>query len=333
MVPGLFFAFHPARASARHVQPAAEPSDLSLGRVDRRPGVARMGGPRLGQPEDLPLSSTSATVPARDGSSLNERRWTAAGQSHGSALIVHGLAEHSGRYERTAAILAATGLEVAALDLRGFGASQGRRAYVAGWDVWLDDIEDRLAALRARTDERPVVLLGHSMGGLVCLTYAESGRLQPDLLVLSSPWLADGLPEWRRTAARVLGRLVPTLSVANGFDGTTLSRDPSVGAEYRVDPLAHHRTTVGLGRAALLAQERALADLDKLRIPTLVIHGGADPLVPVASSAVLATLPGVDRTVYPGLRHETLNEPEGPRVAADIAVWIAAQLGSSSPRA
>lgn len=279
------------------------------------------------------MTSTAATVPARDGSSLNERHWPAVGEQRGSVLIVHGLAEHSGRYERTGTILAATGLDVAAFDLRGFGASEGRRAYVSSWDVWLDDVEDRLAALRARADGRPVVLLGHSMGGLVCLTYAESERSQPDLLVLSSPWLADRLPEWRRTVARILGRLVPTLSVANGFDGSTLSRDPAVGAEYRIDPLAHHRTTVGLGREVLAAQERALANLGSLRVPTLVNHGGADPLVPVESSAVLATLPGVDRKVYPELRHETLNEPEGPQVAADIAVWIEAHLGSSSPRA
>jgi alpha-beta hydrolase superfamily lysophospholipase len=279
------------------------------------------------------VASTSATVPARDGASLNQRTWPAVGDSRGSVLIVHGLAEHSGRYERTATILAATGLDVFALDLRGFGASSGRRAYVSSWGVWLDDVEDRLTAVRGRSHGRPVILLGHSMGGLVCLSYAESGRSQPDLLVLSSPWLADRLPEWRRTAARVLGLLMPTLSVANGFDGTTLSRDPSVGEAYRVDPLAHHRTTVGLGRAVLAAQERALAELGRLRVPTLVTHGGADPLVPVASSAVLAALPGVDRRVYPGLRHETLNEPEGPQVVADIAVWINAQLGSSSPRA
>lgn len=279
------------------------------------------------------MTSTTATVAARDGTSLNERHWPAIGESRAAVLVVHGLAEHSGRYERTGAILAATGLDVTGLDLRGFGASAGRRAYVQSWGVWLDDVEERLVALRSRADGRPVVLFGHSMGGLVCLTYAESSRAQPDLLVLSSPWLADGLPEWRRSAARVLGRLVPTLSVANGFDGTTLSRDPSVGAEYLVDPLAHHRTTVGLGREVLLAQQRALADLGSLRVPTLVIHGGADPLVPVESSAILTTLPGVDRKVYPDLRHETLNEPEGPQVAADVAVWIGAQLASRSPRA
>ena len=277
--------------------------------------------------------SSTETVAARNGVPLLVRHWDAVGEPRAGVLIVHGLAEHSGRYERTGAILAATGLEVAALDLEGFGASGGRRAWVSSLDTWLDDIDDRLAALREELGGRPVVLLGHSMGGLVCLTYAESDRPQPDLLVLSSPWLADHLPAYRRTLARILGRLVPTLSVANGFDGSTLSRDPAVGAEYRIDPLAHHRTTTGLGRAVLAAQTQAMANLDRLRVPTFVTHGQDDPLVPVASSEVLGTRPNVARKVYPGLRHETLNEPEGPRVAADIAVWIGAQLGSSSPRA
>lgn len=281
--------------------------------------------------------SATRTVAARNGVPLLVRSWPSTGEPRAFVLIVHGLAEHSGRYERTGSVLAATGLEVAAFDLEGYGGSGGRRAYVASWDTWLDDVEDRLAALRTAAGGRPIVLLGHSMGGLVCLTYAESDRPQPDLLALSSPWLADNLAEWRRMIARIGGRLLPTLSVANGFDGSTLSRDPAVGEAYRVDPLAHHRTTLGLGRQFLLAQERARAGLDRLRVPAFVTHGGADPLVPPASSEILGALPKVERRVYPDLRHETLNEPEGPQVAADIAVWIGAHLGSgvgsSSPSA
>ena len=276
------------------------------------------------------MTSSTETVAARNGVPLLVRRWPAVGSPIGSVLLIHGLAEHSGRYERTAGVLAASGLDVTAFDLEGFGGSGGRRAWIAGWDTWLDDVEDRLAAVRTSTAGRPVVLLGHSMGGLVSLTYAESDRPQPDLLVLSSPWLADHLPGWRRTSARILGRLVPTLSVSNGFDGSTLSRDPAVGEAYAADPLAYHRTTTGLGRALLEAQTRAVADLGRLRVPTFVTHGGADPLVPVASSEILATLPGVTRRVYPELRHETLNEPEGPEVAADMAAWIQAQIASSA---
>ena len=270
--------------------------------------------------------SSTETVTSRTGVPLLARRWPSVGTPRAGVLIVPGLAEHSGRYERTGAILAATGLEVASFDLEGFGASGGRRAYVRSWDTWLDDVADRLAALRAVVDALPVVLMGHSMGGLVALTYAESDRPQPELLILSAPWIADDQPEWRRLLARVLGRIVPTASVANPFDGASLSRDPQVGIDYAADPLAWHRITMGLGRAAIAAQSRAVADVDRVHVPLLVIHGGDDPLVPVASSELFTRLPDVQRTVYPGLRHETLNEPEGPQVAADIAVWIGSRV-------
>ncbi len=272
-------------------------------------------------------------VAARDGLALQERRWTSVGEARGFVLLIHGLGEHSGRYERTASILAATGLDVVGLDLRGFGGSGGRRGHVDALDTWLDDIQDRLAARHLEAAGRSVILLGHSMGGLVCLSYAETTRPQPDLLVLSAPAVADGLPSWKRTLVLGLGRVVPTASVANGVDGEILSRDPAVGVDYLADPLNVHRSTTGLGRVALSAQAPAIREVGRVRIPTLVIHGGDDRLVPTASSEVLGPVPGVERRVYPGLRHETLNEPEGPQVAADVAVWIGAHLGSVGPAA
>lgn len=272
------------------------------------------------------MASTTETVPGRNGSALLLRHWPAVGRATASVLIVHGLGEHSGRYERTGSILAAAALDVTAFDLEGFGGSSGRRAYVDRWESWLDDLGDRLAALRAAG--RPVVLLGHSLGGLVGLTYAESDRAQPDLLVLSAPAIAADLPDWKKALVRVLGRVAPTVTVANGLDGLQLSRDPAVGVAYVADQLNYHRTTAKLGLLLLEAQERASAGLGRLRVPTLVFLGGVDPIVPPASSEVLGRLPGVTRRVYPDLCHETLNEPEGPQVAADVAVWIAANLPS-----
>jgi alpha-beta hydrolase superfamily lysophospholipase len=268
--------------------------------------------------------STPATITARDGASLAIRHWPATGLARASLLIVHGLGEHGGRYERAAGILAARGLDTWALDLRGFGASAGRRAYVERLDVWLDDIADRITALRGLGG--PVVLLGHSMGGLVCARYAESDRPQPDLLVLSAPAVAGNIPAWKKTLARILGRLAPTIALKNDFDGSILSRDPEVGADYVADPLNVHSTTARLGAVLLDAQAPTITDLGRIRVPTLVIHGGEDRLVPTASSEVFNGRPGVERRVFPGLAHETFNEPEGPEVAGEVAAWIAEHL-------
>jgi alpha-beta hydrolase superfamily lysophospholipase len=268
--------------------------------------------------------SAPATIAARDGEALALRHWPAAAPARASLLIIHGLGEHGGRYERAAGIFAGAGLDTWALDLRGFGASGGRRAYVERLDVWLDDVADRLAALRGLG--LPVVLLGHSVGGLVCLRYAESDRPQPDLLVLSAPAVAGNVPAWKRVVARALGAIAPTVAVKNAIDGSVLSRDPAVGADYIADPLNVHSTTTRLGAVLFGAQSTAITDRARLRIPTLVIHGGADHLVPTASSEVLDGVPGVERWVYSGLAHETFNEPEGPKVVADVAGWISAHL-------
>lgn len=270
-----------------------------------------------------------ATIAARDGEALALRHWPAIGGARASLLIIHGLGEHGGRYGRAAGIFAGSGLDTWALDLRGFGVSGGRRSYVERLDVWLDDVADRLAALRG--PGLPVVLLGHSVGGLVCLRYAESDRPQPDLLVLSAPAVAGNLPAWKKVLARALGVVAPTVAVKNAIDGSVLSRDPAVGVDYVADPLNVHSTTTRLGAVLLGAQGPAIAELGRIRVPTLVIHGGMDRLVPTASSEVFNGLSGVERRTYPGLAHETFNEPEGPEVVAEVAAWISENLPKPSP--
>ncbi len=268
--------------------------------------------------------STLEKVQARDGESLALRHWEPAGEARASLLIIHGLGEHGGRYERAGGIFAVGGLDTWALDLRGFGASGGRRAYVERLDTWLDDIADRLATLRATA--KPVVLFGHSMGGLIATRYAESDRPQSDLLVLSAPAVSSTIPAWKRVLVRALGRVAPMLAVKNDLAGSILSRDPAVGLDYVADPLNVHSTTTRLGTVLLGAQAPAIADLGRIRVPTLVIHGGLDQLVPTASSGVFAGRPGVERRVIDGLRHETFNEPEGPQVVGEVAAWIVSHL-------
>lgn len=266
------------------------------------------------------------TARARDGTALATYRWPAARDAWASVLIVHGLGEHAGRHRSTAEGLAAGGLAVFAFDLRGFGASAGRRAWVGEWSDLHQDVGERLAAIREESPARPVVLYGHSLGGLIALGAVLDGRAAPDLLVLSAPALAADLPLPKMLAAQVLGRVAPTIEIPNGLDGSVLSSDPGIGRAYAADPLCHHRTTARFAVLGLAAQARAIDRLSELRLPTLVIHGGDDRLVPPRVSEPLAALPSVTRRVYPGLRHETHNEADGPRVLAEVVDWIRGRI-------
>lgn len=262
-----------------------------------------------------------ATTP--DGLRLRTREWPAKGAARARILLVHGIAEHSGRYARTASLLAMTGFDVAAFDLRGFGESGGRRAYVDRWDDYLDDVEGRLAALR---DGLPVVLMGHSMGALIALTYALDDRPAPDLLVLNAPALSTGTPAHLRLVAPLLSRVTPRLRIATPLRAEQISSDSNTQRAYLADPLLVPFTTARLGAELLAAGTRAQARIHALRVPTLVTHGSADTLVPTACTEPLGAIACVERRVYPGLRHETLNEPQGPQIVAGIAAWIGGHL-------
>jgi alpha-beta hydrolase superfamily lysophospholipase len=146
--------------------------------------------------------------------------------------------------------------------------------------------------------------------------------------VVSAPAIDSNLPRWQQSMARVLTRVAPAFAVKNAFDGTILSRDPAVAERYLADPLNHHATTTRLGAEALAEQKRAVAALGRLSVPTLVYHGGDDRLVPTVSSEVFAIAPGVTRRTYPGLRHESHNEPEGEAVIADVVAWLRSVLES-----
>jgi alpha-beta hydrolase superfamily lysophospholipase len=237
-------------------------------------------------------------------------------------VLVHGLGEHSGRYERVGGQFADAGIAVHSFDLVGFGGSGGIRGDVESWTRYLDQVEDHLASLN---EGLPSILMGHSMGGLIALEYVLSERPAPDLLILSAPALAGG-KAWQRAAAPIAAKVLPKMLVPNALDGAQLSRDPSVGEAYFADPLVLTKSTNRLGAELFAAMERTRMNLDSLSIPTKVIHGGADTIVPPSSSALLKDLQSVDRTLYPQLRHESMNEPEGPDVVADLIEWVDARL-------
>jgi alpha-beta hydrolase superfamily lysophospholipase len=275
------------------------------------------------------MASTTDSAATRDGLRILTRHWPAVTPRAG-VLLVHGLGEHSGRWEHVGDQLAAAGLETFGWDHRGFGASAGERAWIDRWSRFHDDVEDRLAAIRAALPGLPVILYGHSMGGLIALGYCVSDRPLPDLLVLSAPGIDDNAPRWKHALAPLLARVLPRLRIANGIPPEMLSRDPARQEATRADPLNLDASTTELGVRFFEEQARVRAAAARLSIPTLVIHGLDDPIVPPRSSEPLATLPGVTRRAYAGVRHELHNEPEGPQILADVIAWINERLGSGS---
>ena len=260
----------------------------------------------------------------RKGVTELRRRWQAP-NPWAAALIVHGLAEHSGRYERAGAQLASAGIDTYSFDIQGFGGSGGRRAHIDNWSTYMFQVLDNLIPLFATG--LPVILLGHSIGGLIVVDYTLSRHRQPDMVVLNAPALDAVVPTWKRVGAPILSRVVPRLTLANPINPGEIFIHQEMADDYRVDPLNVTRTTVRLGDILFERMGRVGRSLDMYTAHTLVLHGGADSLVPPAISAPLGERPTVHRTVYPGMRHASINEPEGARMIEDIVTWVRSSIG------
>ena len=269
------------------------------------------------------MPSIARPVPSDEFGTELVREWEPETAPRAHVVLVHGIAEHCGRYERTGNLLAEAGLHVRSFDLIGFGGSGGARGDINDWDRYHDQIQSHMEWARAQG--RKVVLMGHSMGGNLALGYALSGRPAPDLMVLTAPALGGGAG-WQHAIAGVAAKLAPTVTMPNGVKGEQLSRDPEVGEAYFSDPLVQRKSTTRLGAALFEAMDELKESVADLDVPALVLHGTADTIVPPQSTAILGELPVVERRLLPGLRHEVLNEPEGPEVVQQIIDWIDARI-------
>lgn len=273
------------------------------------------------------ITSIVASGVTVDGIHELRRRWEPAGEPLAEVVLVHGQGEHSGRYEHVGSILAEGGLSVRSYDLLGYGASGGGRGDIEQWSMYLDQLEIHIR--EAQATGHPTVIVAHSSGPLISLDYVLSERPNPDLMVFTAPALHvedDFRTRLLRPLIPTLARLVPKLAIRAPVKGEQLSRDPAVGEEFLSDPLVHQPVTMRFAAAYLDAQTRVNANLHKLDVPTLVMHGELDTIAPATESEELGALGCVERRVLPALRHELFNEPEGPELAADALEWIKANL-------
>ena len=264
-----------------------------------------------------------------DGMSLSARAWMPE-TPRAIVALVHGIAEHSGRYAFLAERANQNELGVVSVDLRGHGRSPGERSYVERFDDYLLDVDALLAKARELAAGRPVFLMGHSMGGAIALRWVAQRRQSVAGLILSSAALKIGgdVPRLLVALAPLLSRWLPHLR-GKRFDPAVISRDPAAVAAYVNDPLVSLEAPPARTGAELLqAMVANHAAAAGLTLPVYLFHGDADRLTDPAGSREIHDLwGGQDRTLrlWPGSRHETLNDLDREAVAAELFEWVAAR--------
>ncbi len=280
----------------------------------------------------MTIVAESFTLARPDGIELRGLCWRAATPAPAGSrtiVIVHGLGEHVGRYAALGEWLAARGWTLRGHDHRGHGRSQGARGTLAASNDLVDDLAAAIDALGTPMPAAPL-LIGHSLGGLVALTYALRHPERISGLVLSSPALAPGLGVFQKALLAVMSRVAPEVAVGNGLDPSKLSHDPAIVRAYLADPLVHDRICARLGRFIVDGARKALDAAPTLAVPTLLAFAGDDRLVDPEGSREFARRAPPSLLVareYPGLWHEILNETPAGRgaVLADLEAWLEAR--------
>jgi len=277
--------------------------------------------------------SNFSPLTAKDGTNLVVVDWPLdRGPVRGVVLIVHGLGEHAWRYDHVAERLNQWGFAVRGYDQYGHGESMGPRGALPSADRLLSDLSEVVDESRARMNvHTPLIVLGHSMGGLVAARFVALGTRLVQGLVLSSPALDPGLGIFQKLLLAVLPKIAPDLRLGNGLNPNFISHDAAVVAAYKADPLVHDRISARL--AGFIAENgpAAIAAAPGWSVPTLLLYAGQDKLVnPAGSRAFAQAAPKevVTSHCFESLYHEIFNERADDRelVFAQLERWLDARF-------
>jgi alpha-beta hydrolase superfamily lysophospholipase len=267
---------------------------------------------------------------------LHVEHFLPRGPSAGSIVFVHGFDAHCGLYRALGATLAAQGYAATLYDGRGHGHSTGRRGHIARFQQYGADLAAVATWVRTLRPTLPLIVMGHSQGGLVVLDAVTRDAITPvpNRMILAAPWLGLVMPVpwWKRAASPLVDRVWPTLSMDNGLQAAAISRNPALAQIRAEDPLIHHRATARWFEEALRTQARIRAGVAPLRIPTLILVAGQDRIV--SSEATLAFAraagPAVAVRRYEAAYHDLFIEPEQDQVVGDLVTWLRAPAAAVS---
>jgi lysophospholipase len=299
--------------------------------------------PVVSDPGNIPVPGPAAGITRQegqcssaDGLDLHWRSWLPT-SAIGTIVVIHGLAEHGGRYQETAEYYAAHGWAVYAGDLRGHGLSADApgagRVHVGRFTDYFMDVDAFRNLALERHAHSPLFLLGHSMGGLITISYVLQSSEPVSGAIISSPALGTH-PDFKppavlRLLVTVLDRLAPRIRFPSDLDTSAVSRDPAVVQAYLDDPLVSQKVSARWYAEILRAIRRAHADAHALSVPLLLMQSGADRLVDPAAPTRWADAapPGlVELVTWQGFYHEMFNEPERHQVRLRTLEWLLQQM-------
>lgn len=254
-------------------------------------------------------------------------------QSRARVLIIHGLSEHSGRHLNTVEWLNQNQIDVVRFDLRGAGRSGGRRQWVETFEDYVEDTVKVFNWIQRDLEPLPLFVFGHSLGGAIAIHFAASYHTLFKGLILSAPayLVGSGISPVKIKLGQALVKIMPNLRLPKSTASTGISRDPKVVEAYEKDPLSYHFNTLKQGDEILKALPNIPSLTSKISVPTLIVHGSADPIIKIEGSyEIMKALSAKNRELYvaPQGMHELHNELEECRIAyfRHLEMWISSQL-------
>ena len=279
------------------------------------------------------VKSYEANLKSDDGTDFFVRCWEPDSRTKAVIVLIHGLGEHTGRYEHVAQALTGAGYALCGMDLRGHGRSGGVRGHIPTLDVAMRDIREFLIFVTKRYPELFHFLYGHSMGGLLTLAYALQHKPVLKGVIVTSPGLRSPLREQKGKVllARILGSLTPNTLLVSGLDMSGLARDAQVIQAYTTDPLVHDRISLGLGKGLIKAADDVWEHAGEFSLPLLLMHGTADRITYAHGSKDFAALASkhnraVTLKLWDGFYHELHNEPQKQDVFRFMIDWLDAHI-------